>query len=523
MGIEPENRGGQADDSPKTVNWLALGVLIIGTLMAELDGTIVTVSLPKMMTIFNVNATTINWILTAYMLTMGVTMPLAGFLGDNFGYKRCFFIAIALFTLGSALCVMAWNFNTLIVARVIQGIGGGLIMPSTMVIFYKICPRDRIGLVMGISGVAGAAAPAMGPLLGGLLIENVDWRVIFLINLPFGIIDLLLIGKLLKETELIKGTKVDSWGIALSIVGFFTLLLALDQSTSLGWNDPRIVLLLFIAGVSLLLFVINELRVANPILELRLYAMPIFAISSLVFWVLQGGLNGAVFLEPILIQNVLGHSALTSGLITFPAVIATSIMMPISGWIFDRFGVKVIAIAGVAVTTWTTYMMHTFNGLTPFWLMSLWMMLRGIGLGLCMQPIGTACLNAVPEALLGRASASFEVSTQICSSMGIALLATMMQQRTAFHYARLAATVNGSGGVFYHLQDALQGMAIRSGKTLERIATAVISGKVGTSAAVQAIDDCFLIAAAACAIGLIACFFLKGRAAQALKNDPPLQ
>ena len=514
MGVETETVERLDGSSLKTLNWLALLVLTIGPLMAELDSSIVNVALPKMMAVFNVSATSVDWILTAYMLTMGVTMPLSGFLGDNFGYKRCFFAALALFTLGSALCAAAWNFDILIVARVVQGIGGGLIMPSTMAILYKICPRERIGIVMGICGIAGAAAPAMGPILGGFLVQNADWRIIFSINLPLGIIALWLTERLLQETELIKGAEIDIRGIILSMVGFFTLLLALDRSNSKGWTDPEIVILLLVGSASLILFVVNELRVKSPILELRLYAMPVFALASLVNWVLQGGLNGAVFLEPILIQNVLGQTPLTSGLITFPAVIATSVMMPISGWIYDRYGVRTIAIVGVAITTWTTYMMHTFNAVTPFWVMTVWMMLRGFGLGLCMQPIGAACLNAVPEALVGRASASFEVSNQIFSSLGIAFLATLMQTRKAFHYARLAATVHGSGYAFYQLQNNLQGLTARTGKALQGMSATILAGQAGTLSAVQAIDDCFLLAAAACAVGLAACFLLReGKAA----------
>lgn len=153
-----------------------------------------------------------------------------------------------------------------------------------------------------------------------------------------------------------------------------------ERQQGLGGSLDRDLLL--IASVSLILFVINELRVPDPILELRLYANSVFAITSLINWVLQSGLNGAIFLEPILIQNVLGQTALTSGLITFSAAIATGVMMPISGWIYDRYGARTITIVGVAITTWTTYMMHTFNALTVFSAMAIWMMARGVGLGL---------------------------------------------------------------------------------------------------------------------------------------------
>ncbi len=333
-------------------------------------------------------------------------------------------------------------------------------------------------------------------------------------NLPLGIINLWLIARCLKETDLIKGSSLDISGIMLSMIGFFTLLLALDQSSSKGWSDPEIVFLLLTGGVSLVAFTINELRVSDPILDLRLYAKPVFSITSLVNWVLQGGLNGAVFLEPILIQNVLGQTALTSGLITFPAAIAISVMMPISGWIFDHFGERKIAIIGVAITAWTTYMMHTFSPMTAFSVMTIWMTIRGAGIGLCMMPLTTACLNAAPESLVGRASSALEVTNQVFSSLGIAALATIMQNREAFHYAQLASSINGSGPAYYQLQSILHGMAVRLGAgagAVQTLNTSVLYGLVSTLSAVQAIDDCFIVAAAGCAIGLVACFFLKDK------------
>ena len=226
-------------------------------------------------------------------------------------------------------------------------------------------------------------------------------------------------------------------------------------------------------------------------------------------------MNGAIFLEPILIQNVLGQTSLTSGLITFPTAIATGVMMPISGWIYDRYGARTIAIVGIAITAWTTYMMHTFNALTAFSVMTIWMMIRGAGLGLGIMPIMTAGMNAVPKTLVGRASATSEVSNQIFSSLGIAILATIMQNRESFHYAQLPRSVNGSSTAFYQMQSVLRGMVVQLGMgtgAVQGMGISVLYGQVATISAVQAIDDCFIVAAAACAIGLVVCFFLRENA-----------
>jgi DHA2 family multidrug resistance protein len=494
------------------LNWPVITILIIGTFMAILDSSIVNVALPKMMAVFGANTDTIEWVVTAYMLSMGVVMPLSGFLGDTFGYKRCYIASLALFVTGSALCGFAWSMNALIVARVIQALGGGILMPLGMAILYKICPRGRIGEVLGVWGISAMAAPAIGPTLGGYLVQFVDWRMIFYLNVPIGIINLYLAYTTLGETDLIKGKQFDLVGIILSSIGFFTLLLALSEGAKDGWGTPFIVGLLIAAVISLTAFVINELGHPEPILQLRLFQNYVFTVATFLSCILAIGMFAIIFLLPIMIQDIFGQTPLKCGLILFPGAIASGLIMPFSGWFFDRYGAKGIVITGIAIITVTTYAMHTFSDLTPFWYITMLMMIRGAGMGLAMMPVMNVGMNAAPAYLVGRASATINVVRQVSASLGIAILTTIMQDRQVFHASVLAEAVNSStSNAALAMREGLQSLAHQFGVSVglsPALGLGLIFYKIELLSTIQAIDDCFMVAAAMCLFALFVSFFL---------------
>lgn len=496
------------------LDWSIMIVIIIGTFMAILDGSIVNVALPQLMAIFNTSTDDIQWILTAYMLTLGVTMPASGFLADRFGYKRVYLFALGLFVLGSALCGAGWSVGSLVAARIIQAIGGGLMQPLGMAIIYQSYPRSKIGLVLGVWGIASMAAPAIGPTLGGYLVDYVNWRFIFLLNVPLGILNLFLGGLILKETPRIKGKHFDFVGLGTSVVGLFCLLLALSDGYSNGWTSPYIVSLFVIAAAALSLFVVNELRHPDPIVDLRLFKNTIFTLSIIIGATLAIAMFGAIFLVPMLLQNVLGQSAMKTGLILFPAALASGIVMPISGRLFDKYGARGIVIGGLMLVCWTTYIMASFDQMTPFSAMTWWMVIRGFGMGFAMMPVTTAGMNTVPPAMIGRASALSNVIRQVAASFGVAMFTTVMQTRQVTHFADLAATVNLSGGEYAALSEWMNQIALNSGlgiATAQGIGLSVVSRQLALRAMTQAIDDCFLIAAAIAVLALILSFWLKDR------------
>jgi EmrB/QacA subfamily drug resistance transporter len=494
------------------MNWAILFVIVIGTFMAILDSSIVNVALPKMMTIFSASADDIQWILTAYMLTLGVIMPISGYLGDTFGYKKTYVVALSLFIIGSIFSGMSWSVNSMIVARIIQALGGGIMQPLGMALLYQSFPRNKIGMVLGFWGIAAMAAPAIGPTLGGYLVEYVNWRLIFYINIPIGFANLFLAGIILKETALIKGKHFDFIGMMTSTIGLFCMLLALSDGTKYGWSSPFIVSLFIISLISLTIFVVNELQHPEPILDLRMFKNFLFTWSVIIGSLLAIGLFGAIFLVPMLLQNVLGQTAMKTGLIMFPAALASGIMMPLSGKLFDKYGARGIVICGLALVTWTTYAMYGFNDLTPYAIMTIWLTIRGAGMGLAMMPVTTVGMNTIPTALIGRASALSNVVRQVASSFGIAMFTSIMQHRQVFHFSNLAQSVNISSNEYIHLQAYLSDLAISQGMdygTTQGLGIGIIAKEIGKISMINAIGDCFIVAAALCLVALAMSFFLN--------------
>lgn len=494
------------------INWPLLMVIIIGTFMAILDGSIVNVALPKMMVIFNASTADIQWILTAYMLTLGITMPVSGYLGDTFGYKRTYIVALALFVVGSVLCGMSVGVNTMVAARIIQALGGGIMQPLGMAIIYLSFPRSKIGMVLGFWGIAAMAAPAIGPILGGYLVEYANWRLIFYINLPIGLLNLFLAGIIMKETPLIKGKHFDYVGITTCCVGLFCILLALSDGNKYGWGSPIIVGLLSLSMFSLTIFVINELHHPEPILDLRMFKNYIFTLSVIIGSFLAIGMFGAIFMVPLLLQNVLGQTAMKTGLIMFPAALASGIMMPISGRLFDKYGARGIVVFGLALVTWTTYAMKDFNAFTPFAAMTVWLTLRGAGMGFAMMPATTAGMNVVPPQLIGRASALSNVIRQVSSSFGIAMFTSIMQSRQVFHFSNLAQSANFNSGEYMQLQARLNDTATSLGlgySGSQSLGISLVAQQIAKQSMIAAISDCFVVAAAMCLLALVLAFFLK--------------
>lgn len=501
----------QAHPEPEKVDWTILIVLIIGTFMAILNTSIVNVALPRIMSVFNVSADSSQWILTSYMMTLGIIMPITGYLGDTFGYKRMYIIALAIFTLGSALCGLAWNNSSMVAFRIFQAVGGGIMQPVGMAFLYRTTPRNSIGFVLGIYGIAMMAAPAIGPTLGGYLVEYVNWRLIFYINVPIGIINLFLATLLLKETPLIKGEHFDYWGLLTSIIGLSSLLMALSQGNKYGWTSPYIMSLLTIGFIFLSIFVYIELRHPEPLLELRLFKNSLFTISLIIGATLNIGMFAAMFLMPLLLQSVIGLSAMKTGLILLPAAVVTALLMPVSGRIFDKFGARAIGVAGLAIITYTTYMLHLFNDQTPYSTMIFWLVFRAVGMGLCMMPITVIGMTTVPVHLVGRGSALGNVVRQVASSFGIAMFTAIMQHRQAFHYAALAEGVNFNSTQAQTLVSVLRETAATMGwssASIQLLSIGALAKRLATMSMTAAIGDCYIVASAICLMACFLTFFL---------------
>lgn len=492
--------------------WLPLFVIVTGAFAAILSSSSVNVAIPKLMAIFGVSSSEVQWVLTGYMLSSAIVIPLSGYLGDRFGNKKVFIYSLAVFTAGSVLCSFAWSNQSLIVFRVLQGLGGGIIMPISMAIIYRIVPLNQIGLALGVWGMSAVMAPAIGPTLGGYILEHFSWRLLFLINIPVGLLGIFLSILLLKETPTKEKTKFDFWGFFLSTVGCFALLLALSEGSKEGWDSYYIVMLFIISFFSLLLFVMHELSTQEPLLDLRLLKNSTFALSVFVGGLINIGLFGGVFLTPLFTQNLMGMSAYDTGLLLLPASLISGIMMPISGALFDRFGAKVISIVGLTILAVSTWELKYLTADTSTLELMVILSIRSVGMGLAMMPISTAGMNVVAKPLVGQASALSNVIRQIFASFGIAVLSTIMQNRQIFHAARLSDGISsGTPGVDLGLAQ-LKGALVSAGLSVDTATSTALSyiwGIIQKQALVLAIDDTFLVSAIFIFIAIPPIFFLK--------------
>lgn len=502
------------DNTPSEFSWTSIIVIVIGTFMAILNNSIVNVALPKIMLIFNCGQDSIQWVLTAYIMTLGVVMPISGYLGDTFGYKRVYSAALAIFTVGSIISGLSWGVNSLVAARVIQAIGGGMMQPIGMAFVYRVTPRDKIGMVMGVYGIAAMAAPAIGPTFGGYLVEYISWRLIFYVNVPIGIINLFLAGLLLKESPLLKGKHFDWVGFISSATGLFCLLLATSQGSKYGWSSSYILGLLIISLTTLSIFVYNELNHPEPLLDLRIFKDAMFTISVIVGSVLNIGLFGAMFLLPLFIQNVMGQTAMQSGLLLLPAALATALIMPISGKIFDRYGARGVVMTGLVICAFTTFKMVDFTELTAFSVMVTWTMLRGVGMGLSMITVTTAGMMKIPMEKISRASALGNVIRQCSASLGVALFSAILQNRQVFHYTNMVQSSNLGSTAASTYWAWFSQTAVYQGWTAlqyQGVGLALVARQIAKLSLVNAIDDCFLVAAAITLFGAILGVFLGPR------------
>lgn len=486
------------DKNEERYIWIALGVVIVGTFMSILDTSIVNVAIPKMMKVFNSSTSQIEWVVTGYMLTMSVIIPFTGYLGDKFGMKKLYIFALSVFTVGSALCGLAGNVEFMIAARIVQAIGGGMIMPVGMAMIYQLVPKEKRGFALGIWGISIMVAPAIGPTLSGYIVEYLDWRIIFTINIPVGIIGIALALIMLRETEIKQDKKFDYFGAIACAIGLFTLLLGLNQGNSKGWTSIYEIILFIIAAVALIFFVFIELKVREPLIDLKMLKIFPFSLSLCISSIVTLGMYGALFLIPIYVQNIRGYTPMQSGLISLPSAVLTGIMMLISGKIFDKFGGKWITVIGTVILASASFELSKLSLDTSYMTIVIIMILRGLGMGMATMTVQTFGMNAVPKHLISRATALNNTMKQISSSFGIAILTMLIQRREAFYTLRYAESFNLSSQEVIKAQDAFVSAASQHGLNQAAANSAFLAQIRSKLITVAGINDALLVTTFIC-------------------------
>ncbi len=500
-----------SDAAPeKTRHWLApILVALIGAFMSILDTSIVNIAIPTIMGVFNAGTTDAQWVVTAYLLALGVVVPLSGWLGDRFGFKRLYIFSMAIFVLGSLLCTMSWSLTSLITARVIQALGGGLLMPTTMSMVFRMVPRDKFGAAMGIFGLSLLVAPAIGPTLGGYLVEYVDWRWIFTINLPIGVVGILLSIAILPDFGTKKVGRLDIGGALTAAGGLFALLLALSKGSDWGWHSEGVIILFYLSFALLALFAYIELTSKDPLLDLRVFKYPAFTFANLTIVITTIGMYAGLFYIPLFLQTIRGLGALQTGLLMMPGALASAVTMPIVGRLYDKIGPRVLVIFGLMLLALLTFDFHYINLQTSWGTITLWVVLRGLVMAFANMPAQTSALADIPEELIGRASAMTNIITRVSSSFGIAILTTILTHRTAVHSAQMHNSLTAWNP---EVLSFFSRFAHATGETINQSRTAAIAylqGLVAKQAFVRGIDDVFLIAAGLTVFGIIPALFLK--------------
>ena len=466
--------------------------------MAYLDTSIVNVAIPTLKSTFAVGADAVEWVITAYLLVCGVVVPVSGYLVDRFGSKFMYIACLSVFTLGSALCSLAWSNNALVFFRVIQALGGGMMIPVTMSMIRIMVPRSEMGMALGIWGVSAMVGPALGPTLGGYLVLNFGWSWIFTINLPIGIIAIILSWILLEETPCRTDLRFDLLGFILVASASFTLLLALNKGQDAGWSSLYIVNLLIYSCFGLILFVIWELNNTDPLIDLRLLKNRTYCASLLAVSLSNVAMFSVIFLIPFYVQSVRGLTPMQSGLLTMPSALVTAVMMPISGRLVDKYGAMPLCFAGFAISGYYSYQLHTLSYFTDLSTLQWILVKRSIGLGLAMMPMSTVGMKTIPRYMASRASALNNLLRQISGSFGIAVIASLMLHRQAYHTVWLGDTLNRSSYAALQAVNELQGTIIHQGLAPSLALTsakAALGSILIRQATIAGIDDAMLLPA----------------------------
>ncbi len=505
-GVAAQPAGGVASGQGAPAGWgLPLLVLIVGMFMSVLDTSIVNVAIPTIQNEFGGTTDDVQWVVTGYTLMLGVVVPITAWLGDRFGLKQLYNLALMAFAAGSALCGLAWDLNSLVIFRIFQAIPGGILPVITLSILLRIVPRERLGAAMGLYGLGIVFAPGVGPVLGGYLVQYVNWRLIFYINVPIGILGAVAAALVLQRFPRVIGRRFDVLGFLTVGGGLFALLLAASEGESWGWGSYRVLGLITYGVLSLALFVVIELEVADPLLDIRIFRYWPFTNSLLLIAVLMIVMYGVLFYIPQFLQLAQGWGAFDAGLTLLPQALVMAVLMPITGRVYDRIGPRWPAAIGLTIVAAGTYLLHTITLDTPrehiMWLM----MTLGIGLGMAFMPILTGGVAVIPLTRTNAASALNNVVQRVSGALGLAILTAILTIQQAQQLAGRAALLPATTPTPH----------IGGPSVPDWVGAYGLYQQTQLQVFVGAIDDLFLISAALAALGVLGALLLRSGPAPA--------
>lgn len=467
--------------------WLVATAFVMALFMEILDMTVLNTALPILGEHFGAETSELQWLVTGYLVSLAVFIPASGWVADRFGDKRTFVLALAIYTGASLWAGLAGSVTELLVARVTQGVGGGLLTPVGTAMLFRAFPPHERARASAVLAIPTTLAPALGPVLGGWLADNVSWRWVFLLKVPVGIVGLIFSAFALRPGERTARERLDVLGFLTGGAGLATLLVGLERGAREGWSDQASLLLVTAGAALIAAFVVTERRVAAPMIDLQLLRNRMFRLGNLILMPAAAATMGALFVVPLMVQTTMGLTATESGLLTMFQAFGMLAMLPFTNRVFQQVGPRRMLAGGFAVITVSQVMLALVDAGSSLWLIRSSMFLMGMAGAFIMVPVQAAAFSSITPQETARASALFSTARQVAASLGVALLATTLTVRMTSHLESLASTA---------------GEAARA------------------AAAFDAYRDVFLVAAAVAVLGVIVSFRVRDEEAAASRGKP---
>lgn len=451
--------------SASTNHKVLLTVLILGCFLSTLNQTLLNVALSNLMDVFSVSATTVQWISTGFMLVNGVLVPITAYLMKRFSTRQLFISSMLFLLIGSILCAAAPSFSILLMGRMIQAIGAGIIMPLLMSVVMFIFPAEKRGSMMGLIGLAMIFAPAIAPTLAGFVIEYHSWRWLFIGLIPFVVVVIMLALKYLMNVSETEKSKLDVGSVILSTIGFGLILYGFSMAGSHGWKDNVVIGTIFLGIVTTVMFCLRQMRSADPLLNLSVFKNKMFSLTSIINVIVTMMMYADMILLPMYLQKGRGFTAFDAGLLLLPGALVNAFMSPVTGKMYDRFGAKPIFITGLLFIIPSMWVVTDLSETTSFIFLMIRTIFLRIGLSFITMPLNTAGLNSLPKTLVTHGTAVNNTVRQISGAIGTAIVITIFTAQTTSHAeslmretphaametVRTLASVLGSSDAYYFM------------------------------------------------------------------------
>src|SRR5579871_675464 len=491
----------QSDAWRPAVNpWIIAITVTLATFMEVLDTSIANVALPHIAGSLSAGQDESTWVLTSYLVSNAIVLPLSGWLSSIMGRKNFYMSCVALFTISSFMCGLAPNLATLIICRVLQGAGGGGLQPSEQAILADTFPPAKRGMAFAVYGMAVVTAPAIGPTLGGWITDNFTWRWIFFINIPVGIISILLTSRLIQDPPYFKRRKlsethIDYVGLSFVALGLGALQIVLDKGQRDDWFESNFILTLSLVSAAALIFVIWwEWRNKDPIIDLHLFKDRTFGISNLLMFMLGFALLGSTLLLPLMMQTLLGYTAQQAGLALMPGGFAIILLLPLVGFLLSRYTPRYLLLFGLVVLSFSLFNMTRFDLDIDFRTVATARVLQAVGMAFLFVPINTAAYAFLPRDKNNAASGLMNLARNMGGSVGISVVTTMLDRRTQMHWSDLASNLSPTNPAFLAtLRGATRAMQSHgaSAAGAAQQAYALVQGTMQRQAVMLSYIDCF--------------------------------